>query len=249
IVHPMTLLRNGITENREDLVKYRAAPQFVPAGQSTQMIVGASPESDYHILTLSEKLYQNYSLKRVYFSAYTPVVEDSLLPSVDLKPPLLREHRLYQADWLLRFYGFQASEILSPERPMLYSEIDPKCGWVLRNMDDFPVEVNTADYEMLLRVPGIGVTSAKRILRERRQHSLDFEMLKRIGVVLKRARFFLICNGRAMQTLPETPEQALEWLVGPQNSSSLPDYEPEQLSLFQSSILQEEALPCLKGEL
>ncbi len=249
IVHPMTLLRNGITENREDLVKYRAAPQFVPAGQSTQMIVGASPESDYHILTLSEKLYQNYSLKRVYFSAYTPVVEDSLLPSVDSKPPLLREHRLYQADWLLRFYGFQASEILSPERPMLYSEIDPKCGWVLRNMDDFPVEVNTADYEMLLRVPGIGVTSAKRILRERRQHSLDFEMLKRIGVVLKRARFFLICNGRAMQTLPETPEQALEWLVGPQNSPFLPDYEPEQLSLFQSSILQEEALPCLKGEL
>ena len=144
--------------------RYKYAPDFVPAGQSTQMIVGATGDTDYQILTLTQSLYRKYGLKRVFFSAYTPLQGDALLPSLDTKPPLLREHRLYQADWLLRFYGFHASELLDKAQPNFNPYLDPKCNWALRHMNFFPVEVNTADYEMLLRVPGIGVKSARRIM-------------------------------------------------------------------------------------
>lgn len=191
-----------ITDKKEiasrEMIKYRHAPRFAPAGQSTQMIIGASDETDFHILRLSQALYDKYKLKRVFFSAYIPMNNDRLLPSLDTKPPLLREHRLYQADWLLRFYGFRAEEILSEQDSMFNPLLDPKCNWALNNMHLFPVEVNTAPYEMLLRVPGIGVTGAMRIVRARKQAYVDFDGLKKMGVVLKRAQYFITCKGRPM---------------------------------------------------
>ena len=166
---------------------------FVPAGQTTQMIVGATPETDLKILKLSENLYKKVKLKRVYYSAYVSVNQDKNLPTLQA-PPLLRENRLYQDDWLLRFYGFQADELLNEENPNFNTMLDPKCEWALRNLDHFPVEVNTAGYYTLLRVPGIGVVSAKRIITARREHKLNFDTLKKLGVVLKRARYFITCG-------------------------------------------------------
>lgn len=171
---------------------------FVPAGQSTQMIVGATPEDDYQVLSVAEALYQRFDLKRVFYSAYVALNDDSSLPALGTKPPLLREHRLYQADWLLRFYGFQANELLTPERPNFNVFLDPKCEWALRHLEYFPVEINRAPYPLLLRIPGVGVKSAKRIVRARRGMKLDFDGLKRIGVVLKRAHYFITCNGKMM---------------------------------------------------
>ncbi|MDE6420795.1 MAG: putative DNA modification/repair radical SAM protein, partial [Lachnospiraceae bacterium] len=171
---------------------------FVPAGQSTQMIVGATPEDDYQVLSVAEALYRRFDLKRVFYSAYIALNDDSSLPALGTKPPLLREHRLYQADWLLRFYGFQANELLTPERPNFNVFLDPKCEWALRHLEYFPVEINRAPYQLLLRIPGVGVKSAKRIVRARRGMKLDFDGLKRIGVVLKRAHYFITCNGKMM---------------------------------------------------
>ena len=195
------------------------------------MIVGASPESDFQILTLSEALYKKYDLKRVFFSAYVPVVEDKLLPGREVKPPLLREHRLYQADWLLRFYGFSAREILDEEHPFFDPWLDPKCNWALSHPEYFPVEVNRAPQEMLLRVPGIGVRSARRILEARRCGSLDFAGLKKIGVVLKRAQYFITCRGKMMEHLRFSPESARLILSGERVADELPGHRPEQLSL------------------
>lgn len=171
---------------------------FVPAGQSTQMIVGATPENDFQILSVAQALYNNFDLKRVFYSAYVALNDDSKLPAVGTKPPLLREHRLYQADWLLRFYGFRAEELLTEERPNFNVYLDPKCEWALRHLEYFPVEINNASYEMLLRIPGVGVKSARRIMMARRSSRLDFDNLKRIGVVLKRAHYFITCNGKMM---------------------------------------------------
>lgn len=168
---------------------------FVPAGQTTQMIVGASPENDLKILKLSESLYEHFHLKRVYYSAYISVNEDSLLPTLD-KPPLLRENRLYQADWLLRFYGFKADELLNEEHPNFNPLLDPKCDWALHHLEQFPIEIQTANYHTLLRVPGIGVISAKKIILARKEHHLTFTHLKKLGIVLKRARYFITCNGK-----------------------------------------------------
>lgn len=198
ILTPMRLIQNGITENKNELVLYKNAPHFVAAGQSTQMIIGATPENDYQIMTVAESLYQKFALKRVFYSAFVRVNEDSSLPALPGGPPLLREHRLYQADWLLRFYGFQASELLDERRPYFNVMLDPKADWALRHLEQFPVEINRATYEMILRVPGIGVKSAQRIVRARRTGNLDFEALKKIGVVLKRALYFITCNGRLM---------------------------------------------------
>ncbi len=175
---------------------------FAPAGQSTQIIIGASGESDYTLLRTTQKLYQTFDLKRVFFSAYIPINEDALLPSLDMAPPLLREHRLYQADWLLRFYGFQADELLSEDKPDLNVQIDPKCDWALRHLDIFPIELQTAPYYMILRVPGIGPKSAKRIIQARRYGLLDFNSLKKMGVVLKRAHYFITCGGKMMFNTP-----------------------------------------------
>lgn len=198
ILTPMRQIQNGIVANKEELTLYRHAPQFVPAGQSTQMIIGATPEHDYQILSVAESLYQKFSLKRVFYSAFVHVNEDKALPALPGGPPLLREHRLYQADWLMRFYGFEAGELLNEKRPDFNILLDPKADWALQHLERFPVEINRAPYEELLRVPGIGVKSARRIVQSRRSSVLNFEHLKKIGVVLKRAVYFITCSGRMM---------------------------------------------------
>ena len=198
ILRPMKQIQLQREENKEELVLYRNAPKFVPAGQSTQMIIGATGESDFEIISVAEALYQKFSLKRVFYSAFVSVNQDRDLPILPAGPPLLREHRLYQADWLMRYYGFQASELLSWKHPNFNLLLDPKADWAVAHLENFPVEVNTADYYVLLRVPGIGYQSARRIVQARRTHSLDFADLKRIGVVLKRALYFITCNGRML---------------------------------------------------
>lgn len=195
IIRPMQMITSKLHEKVEEKKKYRNTPKFIPAGQTTQMIIGATPDYDLNILRLSEALYQRYQLKRVYYSAYIPTVEHPSLPAIS-GPPLLREHRLYQADWLLRFYGFEAKELLDEGNPNFDIALDPKCDWALRNLHLFPVEVNRADYEMLLRIPGVGVRSALRIVSARRFAPLTYESLKKIGVVLKRARYFITCKGK-----------------------------------------------------
>jgi len=199
ILTPMRLVQNGMEENKQELVLYKNAPKFVPAGQSTQMIIGATPETDFQIMQVTQSLYQKFELKRVFYSAFVHVNEDASLPArTDEGPPLLREHRLYQADWLLRYYHFQAEELLSEENPNFNVLFDPKCNWALKHLEQFPVEVNRAEYKVLLRVPGIGYKSASRIVQARRYGTLDFTDLKKIGVVLKRALYFITCNGKMM---------------------------------------------------
>ena len=235
ILSPMRQIRDQVVENKEALAKYRSAPRFAPAGQSTQLIVGATPETDRHILCLTEGLYRKYQLRRVFYSAYVPVVEHTLLPSRDTKPPLLREHRLYQADWLLRFYGFHADELLDESAPNFDARLDPKCCWALRHPDFFPVEVNRADYEVLLRVPGMGVVSAKRILVARRTGPLHAEDLRKLGVVMKRAQYFLTCSGRPAAPLRLSSAGILANLMAIERAS-LPGEEFEQLSLFKGNL-------------
>lgn len=198
ILTPMRQIQNGITQNRNEVAVYRHAPAFVSGGQSTQMIVGATNENDYQILNVAESLYQKFELKRVFYSAFVRVNEDKSLPVLPGGPPLLREHRLYQADWLLRFYGFRAQELLSERKPFFNVMLDPKEDWAVGHLEEFPVEINRAPYEKLLRVPGIGVQSARRIVAARRSCSLNFENLKKLGVVLKRALYFITCSGRMM---------------------------------------------------
>ena len=198
ILKPMRQIQNGINENRNDLVVYKHAPKFVSGGQSTQMIIGATPESDYQIVQVAESLYQKFQLKRVFYSAFVNVNEDASLPALTSGPPLLREHRLYQADFLLRFYGFEAKELLSEKHPNFNVFLDPKADWALQHLELFPMEINRVSYEMLLRIPGIGVKSAQRIVRARRNGRLDFDHLKKIGVVLKRALYFITCNGKML---------------------------------------------------
>lgn len=198
ILTPMRQIQEGIRENKQELVVYRHAPHFVSGGQSTQMIIGATPESDYQIIQVAESLYQKFQLKRVFYSAFVNVNEDKQLPAPASGPPLLREHRLYQADFLLRFYGFEAKELLSDKRPNFNVFLDPKADWALQHLELFPVEINRAPYELLLRIPGIGVKSARRIVGVRKNGMLTFQHLKKIGVVLKRALYFITCNGKMM---------------------------------------------------
>ena len=235
VLAPMRQIQVRSIQNKEELVKYRHTPKFAPAGQSTQMIVGATPDSDLHILRLTQGLYDRYQLKRVFFSAYVPVVESALLPSKETKPPLLREHRLYQADWLLRFYGFRAEELLDEQAPSFDPRLDPKCCWALRHPDFFPVEVNRADYEALLRVPGLGVVSARRILTARRAGPLRLENLPKLGVVMKRAQYFLTANGRMADGLRFTQDSLLRNLIAVEQSL-LPQPEMRQLSLFDDAV-------------
>jgi len=195
ITKPMGLIKSRIIQNQEEKHRFKNAPSFVSGGQSTQLIIGASRDNDLKILRLSESLYNGYNLKRVYYSAYIPVSDHPSLPSMS-NPPLLREHRLYQADWLLRFYGFNSNELLDENNPNFDELLDPKSDWALRNFDRFPVEVNKADYYMLLRVPGIGVKSAQRIVQARKVSVLDFDDLKKLGIVLKRAKYFITCKGK-----------------------------------------------------
>lgn len=198
ILRPMKQIQTGISNSKNELAIYRNAPKFVPAGQSTQMIVGATPENDFQIMTIAEALYNQYDLKRVFYSAFVHVNEDKALPVLAGGPPLLREHRLYQADFLLRFYGFKTNELLSEKNPNFNVLLDPKCNWALKHLEIFPVEINQADYQLLLRIPGIGVKSARRIVSARKSARLSFEDLKKIGVVLKRAIYFITCSGKMM---------------------------------------------------
>ncbi len=232
ILSPMALIRSGIEDSRQEIMKFKNAPRFAAAGQATQMIIGASPETDYHILKLASGLYDKYRLKRVFYSAYIPAVEDTLLPSLNTKPQLLREHRLYQADFLLRQYQFTADEILSEKAPNFNPYLDPKCNWAVQNMHLFPVDVNTASLAELLRVPGIGPTSAQRIVTARRNGRLDFAALKRIGVVLKRAQYF-IRAGDMPCGITASRETTVRALIDP----NLGAFGMEQLSLF----------PAIKG--
>lgn len=195
IIKPMGLINSKIIENVSERKLFRKIDKFVPAGQSTQLIVGATPDEDLSILRLSESLYHKFSLKRVYYSAYVPISRHPSLPQIST-PPLLREHRLYQADWLLRFYGFKSHELLDNQNPNFDIDFDPKCNWALRNLHLFPVEINRAEYEMLLRVPGIGIKTARRIIATRRVGSINYDSLKKIGAVLKRARYFITCQGK-----------------------------------------------------
>lgn len=237
----------NISARREERKKSRRAPSFVPAGQTTQMIIGATPDHDMNILKLSENLYNKFQLKRVYYSAYVPVSSNPHLPNLN-SPPLLREHRLYQADWLLRFYGFSADELLDEHNPDFSEDYDPKTDWALRNLKYFPLEINRASYEELLRVPGIGVKSARRILAARRMHALSFEDLKKIGVTLKRAQYFITCRGKYNgQTDLE------EHLLRPRLAlPSMKTASYEQPSLFPNlpePVPRVEAVTAITGEL
>lgn len=212
---------------------------FVPAGQSTQMIIGATGENDYQLLTTTQKLYQQFDLKRVFFSAYVPLNEDAHLPSLDTTPPLLREHRLYQADWLLRFYGFQAEDLLSSDRPNFNIFLDPKCDWALRHLELFPIEVLTADYATLLKVPGIGNKSAYRIIQARKSGALDYDVLKKIGVVLKRARYFITCGGKMQYHIRIDEDFITRQLTSDEHKSAWDIEHPQtyqQLSLFDTQF-------------
>ena len=235
ILTPMRQIQARNFQNKEELIKYRHAPKFAPAGQSTQLIVGATPDSDFHILRLTQGLYDRYHLKRVFYSAYVPVMEHALLPAKDVKPPLLREHRLYQADWLLRFYGFRAEELLDEQHRDFDTRVDPKCSWALAHLEFFPVEVNTADYETLLRIPGVGVTSAKRILSARRAGRLRIDDLPKLGVVMKRAQYFLTASGKIPDGLRFTPDSLLRSLIAAERPQ-LPQQEMVQLSLFDAVV-------------
>lgn len=245
ILKPMRLIQNGITANRNELIPYRKTPTFVPAGQSTQMIIGATPESDYQIMRVAEGLYDHFSLKRVFYSAFVNVNHNSNLPMLPGGPPLLREHRLYQADWLLRYYHFKVDELLSEERPDFNIYLDPKCDWALRHLEQFPVEINSAPYQTLLRVPGIGYKSAQRIVAARRQNRLDFPDLKRIGVVLKRALYFITCSGRMMYHTKLDEDYICANLMADRTQipKDLRNCGYKQLSLFDTDTLCDLAIP------
>ena len=220
------LIRKNMLENIEDKKIFKSTPSFIPAGQTTQMIIGASGESDYSILTRSENLYKNFELKRVYYSGYVPVNKSGILVSTDQAVPMIREHRLYQADWLLRFYDFKADEILDEKDPFVDPLLDPKTNWAIKNSHFFPIEINKALYRELLRVPGIGVTSAKRIVMTRKYSIIRYEHLKKLGVVIKRAKYFITVNGEFLGFKKENPELIRNALMEKEKMLS------EQLKLF-----------------
>ncbi|MCX7711677.1 MAG: putative DNA modification/repair radical SAM protein [Clostridia bacterium] len=231
IIKPMGLIRSGIQAKREERKLFRGAGSFVPAGQSTQLIVGATPDHDLNILKLSEGLYHRFNLKRVYYSAYVPVTTGPNLPAI-VKPPLLREHRLYQADWLLRFYGFKADELLNDAHSDFDTELDPKSDWALRNLHLFPVEINRVDYSLLLRIPGVGVRSAQKIVAARRIGPLSYDNLKKMGIVLKRARYFITCQGKYYGEKSMNEHIVRYGLISgkPEIQDSTPQW--EQISIF-----------------
>ena len=257
ILSPMRQIQTGISVQKQELAVYGKKPDFVPAGQSTQMIVGATPETDFQMIAVAEALYKNYDLKRVFYSAFLRVNDDKLLPALPGGPPLLREHRLYQADWLLRFYGFQAEELLSEKNPNFNVFLDPKCDWAIRHLEQFPVEVNKADYYTLLRVPGMGVKSARRILAARRSCILDFKDLKKLGVVLKRAGYFITCSGKTCFPIRLDQDDIARRIVG-EEKRKIWDIEHKdtfrQLSLFDdfnvnAAPTQEDCLSSLTGRI
>ena len=231
ILIPMQYISKEISISKQEKSKYKE--KFVPAGQTTQLIVGATPETDLKIMKLSESLYNKLSLKRVYYSAYVSINEDINLPALS-SPPLLRENRLYQADWLIRFYGFKIDDLLDETHPNFHTMLDPKCDWALRNLQHFPVEINKADYNTLLKVPGIGVISAKRIITARREFNLTFENLKKLGIVLKRARYFITCNGKYYDPIKHFNENFIAQNLLFLERTSTPSLNYIQTSLFDN---------------
>ena len=221
----MGLIRKNQIQNTEEKKLFKSTPSFIPAGQTTQMIIGAGGESDYAILSKSENLYKNFGLKRVYYSAYVPVNKSGILANTDAVP-MLREHRIYQADWLLRFYNFKAEEILDEKNPFIDPLLDPKANWAVQNWHLFPMEINRASYKDLIRIPGIGVTSAKRIVMARRHNVIKYEHLKKLGVVIKRAKYFITVNGEFMGFRKESPELIRNALIEKEKM------EMQQLKLF-----------------
>ena len=222
----MGLIRKNMIENAEDKKIFKSTPSFIPAGQTTQMIIGASGESDYAILARSENLYKNFDLKRVYYSGYVPVNKSGILVSTEQAVPMIREHRLYQADWLLRFYDFKADEILDEKDPFVDPLLDPKTNWAIKNSHFFPIEINKASYRDLLRVPGIGITSAKRIVMTRKYSTIRYEHLKKLGIVIKRAKYFIVVNGEFLGFKKENPELLRNTLMEKEKMVT------EQLRLF-----------------
>ena len=221
----MGLIRRNQIQNIEEKKLFKSTPSFIPAGQTTQMIIGAGGESDFAILNRSENLYKNFGLKRVYYSAYVPVNKSGILANTDAVP-MLREHRIYQADWLLRFYNFKAEEILDEKNPFIDPLLDPKANWAVQNWHLFPMEINRAPYKDLIRIPGIGVTSAKRIVMARRHNVIKYEHLKKLGVVIKRAKYFITVNGEFIGFSKESPELIRNALIEKEKM------EMQQLKLF-----------------
>lgn len=230
---PLGFIQNTITQYKDEkktgLIK--STPKFVPAGQSTQMVIGATPETDMEIMYSAAEYYKNFSLKRVYYSGYIPISYDSRMPQIGSQPPLLRENRLYQTDWLMRFYGFEVQELLNPKNPHLDTDIDPKLSWALRNPEQFPVDINTADYRMILRIPGIGTQSALKIVRARKFGKLRTDQLKKIGIAYNRAKFFMRCADSPYQVNDPEPSHIKGLILAETNSKYL-KVAQNQLSLF-----------------
>lgn len=243
ILKPMSFIDRNIIQRREEKKLFKSTPNFVPAGQTTQMIIGATGDTDLNILNLSANLYNKLNLKRVYYSAFIPVATHSNLPVLK-SPPLVRENRIYQADWLLRFYKFEARELLDEENPNFDLELDPKCDWALRNIHLFPVEINKADYKTLLRIPGVGVKSAIRIIQARKFTKLDFFDLKKLGIVLKRAQHFITCNGKYFAHRDLNPEIIRREIVDPFKHGK----DTRQISMFDE-VKFEDKLIEIGGQL
>ena len=231
MIKPMDFVKNELILYKEERKIFKKVPKFAPAGQSTQMIVGATDETDLKIIKVADHFYQNFNLKRVYYSGYVPMLEDARLPSIHSQVPMLRENRLYQADWLMRFYGFQAHEILEKENPFLDLEVDPKLAWALRNREQFPVNINTASRGMLLRIPGIGGKSVNKILSARRFQKLTLENLKKMGVALNRAKYFVEFENHNIFT-KHIEEQNFRKIILSGMKSKFQNPFSEQLSLF-----------------
>ena len=233
IFTPMKSIKNNIILHNDERKNFKSAPLFVPGGQSTQLIVGATKESDFNILKLSENLYNKFSLKRVYYSAYIPVNSDKNLPTIKT-PPTLREHRLYQGDWLLRLYGFKANELLDNNSPNFDINFDPKTNWAINNIHLFPVEINKAPYETLIRIPGIGIRGARKIISSRRIASLDFYDLKKLGIVLRRAQYFVTCKGKYFGSVSMDGEK-IKKVLTPKVDLNIIDNNHQQLSFFDNN--------------
>lgn len=228
---PLSFIQQSIIQIKDERKIIKSTPKFVPAGQSTQMVIGATPETDMEIMYSANEYYKNYDLKRVYYSGYIPISYDDRMPTIGSQPPLLRENRLYQTDWLMRFYGFDVHEILNVKNPHLDVDIDPKLSWALRNMEHFPIDINTADYKMILRVPGIGVGSAKKIFQARKFRRLRSDQLKKMGIAFNRAKHFIRCADSIFQLNDPNPVHIKGLILSETNSKYL-KVPQNQLSLF-----------------